>query len=352
MMSNERDILKVENENKLKLGGQSCSKIHNRVGQKLTPEKSENRVYRLKEIIQENLIGCDLTICIFKAAVRSYRVESCLRPFPPCFTTGENEKDFKKLRIACNKIPPLQDFLKQPPNQCPDDVSNILTWLFTDSGLPVLKLCKIEDTPLMNEKHLYKAPPKYVFEVNFTPKVNQTWENRIKQREVFYAFHGSSTDNFYSILKFGLQQHFSTGKEVLFGNGIYLSTELSVCTNYAPFCSTWSKSILGNRHSIIAQCEIINDENEVKCKDEKNKKRAVNTNSLGEIPEKYYVVTNSELVKVKYLLVYTYKSTPFMKPFIKKNFFWIALIFYCIMLGLVGFFNSPYWRKFVRSIGF
>jgi len=257
------------------------------------------------------------------------------------------------LKNACDKIPPLPDFLQLPAKNVSTDVLDLLTWLFMESGMPLLKVHSLENLPLsvVNEKASINALPQYVFEVSYHPKYEEVWKKRIGSRNIFYAFHGSSVTNFYSILKFGLQQHFGTGKEVIFGNGIYLSNEISVCTNYSPFGETWKDSILGSKHSIIAVCEVINDEEEVKCKDEKNKKRAINTNSYGEIPEKYFVVTNSELVKLKYLLVYRYNA-PSFRSFIKKNVLWIIITLYLFMLILIGFFNGPScsWRKFVRYL--
>ncbi|KAL1493404.1 hypothetical protein ABEB36_011465 [Hypothenemus hampei] len=129
--------------------------------------------------------------------------------------------------------------------------------------------------------------------------------------------------------------------EVLFGNGIYLSSEISISAHYAPFGETWQNSIFGSHHSIIAVCEVVNDTQDVKCKDDENKQRAINKNSLGKIPEKYFVVTNSELVKVKYLLVYRYKGPSVLKSFLKQNFLWILLILYVFMLLLIRFFNGP-----------
>lgn len=84
--------------------------------------------------------------------------------------------------------------------------------------------------------------------------------------------------------------------------------------------------------------------------DENNKKRAINQNSYGEIPEKYFVVTNNELVKVKYLLVYRHRSPSIVKSFLKKNFVWIIIILYLVMLVLIGFLNGPSGRNFVRYL--
>jgi len=340
---------RVEHEHVEEPCSSSSNESRSRHGKQSTQE-SVSTIENIGEIIKLNLHGSDLIVCSFVAALKSYRIDCCLRPFPQYFLNANSEKDFSSLRNACDKIPPLQDLLSVPSKSISDDVRNLLKWLFIDSGFPVLKPFPVNKLPLsvVNEKTSINALPQYVFEVTYNKKIETMWKNRIGNRTIFYAFHGSFVENFFSICKFGLQQHFNRGKEVIFGNGIYLSNEISVCTMYAPFGETWKKSVLGNKQSIIAICEVINDETEVKCKDEKNKKREINENSYGAIPEKYFVVTNSELVKVKYLLVYRHKAPSVVTSFIKKHFLWIAIILYFALLVFIGILNGPYWRKFTK----
>jgi poly[ADP-ribose] polymerase 16 len=176
------------------------------------------------------------------------------------------------------------------------------------------------------------------------------WHKRQDGRDIIFAYHGSAVDNFYSILKVGLQQHFSIEKEVLFGNGIYLSNELSLSAHYAPFGQTWANSALGSKHSVIAVCEIINDVQKVKCKDAKNKRRSINEDSFGEIPEKYFVVTDSDMVRVKYLMIYKQKGFISVKSFIAKHLFLCLILLYCIFIICIGIFsNSAAYIKFLRK---
>ena len=53
-------------------------------------------------------------------------------------------------------------------------------------------------------------------------------------------------------------------KNALFGEGTYLSSELSVSMPYAPAGSAWDHSKIGDRLSCIAVCEMIDDAS-VKC---------------------------------------------------------------------------------------
>lgn len=125
-----------------------------------------------------------------------------------------------------------------------------------------------------------------MFEVVYPQKAEEAWTKRRERKKTLLAYHGSQIDNFYSILKVGLQHNFSTAKvgkqtcmvwygwsnwnlsrqELLYGKGIYLTTELSLSMTYAPFGHSWKHSILGNKHSIIAVCEVIDDIEKVKRK--------------------------------------------------------------------------------------
>ena len=73
----------------------------------------------------------------------------------------------------------------------------------------------------------------------------------------------------------------------------------------------WDHSELGEQVSCVAFCELI-DHPDVKCQveDDTSKERAKAKNSeSGDVPERYFVVTNSELVRVKYILLFSSKKT-------------------------------------------
>ena len=73
---------------------------------------------------------------------------------------------------------------------------------------------------------------------------------------------------------------------------------------------TWQHSSLGQQISCVAVCEVL-DHPGVKCAVESvndaNRSRAENSEA-GEVPKKYFVVTSSDLVRVKYLFVFTDKE--------------------------------------------
>ncbi|KXJ21371.1 Mono [ADP-ribose] polymerase PARP16 [Exaiptasia diaphana] len=105
---------------------------------------------------------------------------------------------------------------------------------------------------------------------------------------------------------------------ILEGQGTYLSSDLNVSMQYSKYNKIWTNSTLGSKMSCVAVCEVL-DHPDVKCTQNKNARngdtnlsgraRAKNSEG-GDVPERYYVVTNNELLRVKYLLVYVEKHRP------------------------------------------
>ena len=92
----------------------------------------------------------------------------------------------------------------------------------------------------------------------------------------------------------------------LFGEGTYLSSDLNVSILYSKFGEGWKHSLLGEKLSCIAVCEIIDHpdvKRSVEGPGQRARSRAENSEG-GDVPEKYFVVTNNQLVRVKYIMVY------------------------------------------------
>ena len=79
----------------------------------------------------------------------------------------------------------------------------------------------------------------------------------------FFAFHGSSFDNWHSILRTGLRNFSNTAHMVngaAYGSGVYFSPMLSVASRYSPPTDKiWGLSeLLSKQDKCLAICEIIN----------------------------------------------------------------------------------------------
>jgi len=174
-----------------------------------------------------------------------------------------------------------------------------------------------------------------------------------------FAYHGTRLDNLHSILYNGFLGHYN--KLSLFGTGSYFSFEPSVSLHYSPFTAVWPNSLLGKRLSCLLLCEIIDHPDYVKLAVEKGdgeqSRRAVSDTQAGEIPDKYVVVTNNEHVRVKYIFVYSQpnepprsKQTSKFRTFISTNRYYFGLLFYFILLLLIGLFNSNMFTFYFRIL--
>lgn len=271
----------------------------------------DKKTVTLRNILERDPKGADLKWSLFVAACRSYRYDSCLKPFPPQFVNN-GLKDIEYLLEVIDKTPTLMQLVQQLYD--PDvyqkiaPVIDLLHWLLVElKDIQIKSVPKSEFGAIMGHVHCETAAPapNLIFQLVGNPSgTNEMrWQEVSGGHKTLYAFHGSRLDNFHSILHYGLQKHLN--KNSLFGHGIYLSSELSVSLPYSPMGYGWRWSTVGREMSCVALCEVV-DHPDVKCQDKESaKSRSIAMDSIGgEVPDKYYVVLNSDLVKVRYLLVY------------------------------------------------
>lgn len=208
--------------------------------------------------------------------------------------------------------------------------------------------------------------PSHVFKINY--RASSAAEKRFNQLRVGnktkFAFHGTKFYCAYSILNYGLQQHLN--KTGLFGEGLYFAFELQVSLLFSQSVTSWPKSKLGDLVSCVAICEYIDDTNYTKIRKENAKN--------SDIPHSYLLITNNEIVRVRYLLIYgtnkpkTIKSSPSSTGLItldqpvdtslKQSFFsWCRrnpLIFsgflYALLLVLVGLSSHRSFEHYKKVI--
>ncbi|KAH0620087.1 hypothetical protein JD844_014675 [Phrynosoma platyrhinos] len=265
---------------------------------------------RVREAIQKDLLAADLKCSFFVSALQSYKRDSVLRPFPGLYATEET-KDFEALYKKIQEL----------------------------TGAPSVPV----------------AVPDFLFEITYSSQMNAKFEETKMGRDLIYAFHGSRLENFHSIVHNGTA--FCFFQTSLFGEGTYLTSDLSLALLYSPHGLGWQQSIMGPVLSCVAVCEII-DHPDVKCqvqkKDSKeiDKKRArVRNSEGGDVPQKYFVVTNNQLIRVKYLLVYSQKQyrRPSSQSWVSTHRFAVMMSLYLLLLIIIGASNSPaflyYWNR-------
>lgn len=338
--------------------------------QGVTEEATELAEY-IKERIWQDPLAADLQWSLFIAALNSYRFDSVLRPFPPMFIGEDEEKDLKSLHALVDDVPSLSRLSRECYKQ-PTKLLELMKWVLDARAFSLTSLNKNKLQEIRRlTGHTVKVPdPQYIFEVTPSALADEKFKHLQKDRDLLYAYHGSRLDNFYSILHNGLASHMN--KTSVFGEGTYLSSELSVSMIYSPDGAGWDHSELGNRVSCVAVCEMIDDP-AVKCQDKPyaedmkhvpsgtpvRSRAHAGPSEGGDVPEKYYVVQNNEVIRVKYLLVYAKKTTSHGSQRIRgqswfiKHKFSLMMIAYFVILCAIGLMNSQtfqtIWRRMWRS---
>eukprot|EP00094_Tigriopus_californicus_P009580 TCALIF_09236-PA protein Name:"Similar to Parp16 Mono [ADP-ribose] polymerase PARP16 (Rattus norvegicus)" AED:0.08 eAED:0.08 QI:397/0.71/0.87/1/0.85/0.75/8/119/325 len=284
---------------------------------------------------QDDLWACDLQLSLFISAAAHYRHDSVLRPYPAHYCRPhEKSKDIKALILLEN---PLDLRLQLVPKSEYDD---ILAW----PGLNE----KTKTTGLQPKK----APkPTHIFQVKNSKSVR--W-SRTSDTKTMFAFHGSKVENFHSILSHGLQQHLT--KNALFGQGIYLSTDLSMCMNYSQIGQGWSQSSICQQFSCVLMCEV-QDHPEVKIHTKDPSRGQLKDSQAGKVPEKYLIVRNNEVIQNRYLLVYadppqrTRSLQRMDMSWIRNNWILILVLCYGVLLLAIAVKNSNSFRRWLRING-
>ncbi|XP_023939523.1 protein mono-ADP-ribosyltransferase PARP16 [Bicyclus anynana] len=345
----------------------------------------EKKAVHLRLTLEKDFKAADFKWSLFVAAAFSFRYESCLKPFPPVFLKN-GIKDMDELLSVITDVPALDLVLQQLDNL--DNLANIsdildlLFYVLVRLKEPSLKSVPQEahDAVLINAHSLLAATkPHYIFQVVSSCKSSAElkWKELAKNHRVFYAYHGNRLENFYSILHFGLQQHLH--KTNVAGNGINLSPELSLSLPYSHGGFGWGASCIGGHLSCVAMCEVIDALEGInyQIKPVTNEGDAVydedkSTNAESDTRTPQFVVTNCDLIRARYLLVYAKQPTSMRFPTTISNRDgkdidsgglrqWFAhhklfsiLLGYGLMLATIGFANNQpmhyYYKILLKKI--
>uniref|UniRef100_A0A1A8EVY4 Poly [ADP-ribose] polymerase n=1 Tax=Nothobranchius korthausae TaxID=1143690 RepID=A0A1A8EVY4_9TELE len=307
-------------------------------------------------------VAADFRCSLFVAAAQSYKRDSLLRPFPPRYISLKIQKDFEDLLADVDSLPGVRDLVRLQPGEGDHHLA-LVHWILSSKSLAVNTLERDEYAKLCNlmENDCTSAPaPNFLFELEYSDHLNTRFEKTREGREVFYAFHGSRLENFHSIIHNGLQCHLN--KNSVFGEGTYLTSDLSMALLYSPHGSSWRESILGPLLSCVALCEVI-DHPDVKCQVKKkdsdsiDRRRSRARNSEGgDVPQKYFIVTNNQLLRVKYLLVYSQgkhlSRNSRSRSWLLRHHFAIMMSLYLLLLIFIGAFNSTafisFWNRLFK----
>eukprot|EP00079_Xenopus_tropicalis_P011947 XP_002938403.2 PREDICTED: mono [ADP-ribose] polymerase PARP16 isoform X1 [Xenopus tropicalis] len=302
----------------------------------------------MEEIISRDLLSADLKCSLFVAALKSYKRDSVLRPFPALYTSDQY-KDFEALIADSSALPGLHEII-QDKNNRDQKLLNLLSWILSEKLFTIrsVQKDKYEEIQALPGSPSHALPtPDFLFEIEYCKKLSAKFQETRGNRDLIYAFHGSRLENFHSILHNGLHCHLN--KTSFFGEGTYLTSDLGLALLYSPHGQGWTRSILGPVLSCVAMCEMI-DHPDVKCQAKKkdsseiDRKRARAQNSEGgDVPQKYFVVTNNQLLRVKYLMVYSQEQPrrrSRQPTWFSKHRFAIMMTLYLFILILIGLSSS------------
>ncbi len=165
--------------------------------------------------------------------------------------------------------------------------------------------------------------PDHVYEIIYHNPMRTTPDDKI-----LTGYHGSSMENFYSILTNSLQNYSNTEQMKngnAFGEGIYSCEDLRVARDFSSGGVVgWKKSTtLGHELSCVVQCIIrSSDDDQVVCK-------------IGKEKNKYIVVKNSERIRIQYLLVYCQVSDAQTHEKREKSSSMVVLMYGFILLVVI-----------------
>jgi len=222
----------------------------------------------------------DLLVCFATIAAKSPRNQLIFDPYPTLFDPkdakkvilSEKSKDFNLVNNILSRFPSVEkmsqakDFsdMKAQMDKAHQYAYPLLQWIITSNRSHLVKMGNDKLIKSMVTPHQYlllSAPPE---------KEARFREYKQQHKSVF-AFHGSSIENWHSILRTGLKNASGTKLQVngaAYGSGIYLSphaaTSFGYCRmyNYNATADQQSKSH-GNRFldstniNCICICEVI-----------------------------------------------------------------------------------------------
>lgn len=297
-----------------------------RTAARLPYTETADKLNLVLRAIHEDILGCECLLSILSGAIMSYRIDSVLRPYPPMFMKMDGEKDIDKLRETLNRTPRLRDMGRTSVDS---DVIDLLHWCF----------CSLPFKVISRDKSLMPGAD-YLLEFVPSEQQERLFEKArlaASQSPLISAYHGTKIENVFSILNCGLLTYMN--KVGIFGSGTYLTTEQRVAQMFTNRGPVWPRSSLGSHLRCVVVCDTIADHPDVRWTENNNKQNKHN------VPDKYILVKNNSVLKVRYLMLYATKAprqqgTPAtLSPsrsrlwsFARNNISFLALMMYGFVL--------------------
>jgi len=351
----------ITNEERKRWVREVTHRVTKTVRKKERREKREVTRTEIESRIQESLTGemeaCDLLMSLFCSALFSFRRSSICDPFPDEFDGPERNYDDAELYV--NGFPEIQKLAKQVNtlSNLPLPALKLLNWVvnpFPEDGFRLKNISLDRFQKMVSFKpsgQSHNSAPTQIFEVvhdTSVPKYNKFLERKAKYG-VIIGYHGSTFENFHSILRNGLDATFSKQTSI-YGEGIYLSEDRDVAYNFLKCGRNYaSSSIFGERVGCLACCEILRHP-KVRRAIDQTSQPGILVDGESHLPKGYIVVTDNDHVLVKHILVYSdYVST---KPGRHKKLnlcFLIIILYTFILIGIWMWRSNMLYRVFSKQ---
>jgi len=345
----------------------------------------------VRDMIGRDVPAADILFSVFYSAVRSYRRDTLVRPFPDHFkvegsTEGgaaEDPHNFERLMEAAEALPPMASLMAPTDGAhttvLDGDALVTVGWLISRCPLRLNTLSPAMYEPIQAKSGAatYKLPPDHIFGVEHrepSPR-SRRFDELAKDHGVITCYHGTALENFHSILMNGFLSHFN--KAALYGEGTYFSTDLSVCMGFIAAGQAWGKSAIGSKLSCVAVCDVVKHPS-VTLPGGVVRRDLDRASSVGgdRAPDTYVVVPNNDHIRIRYLFVYAEQTAApatavaagaagtaadegeggprsarrccsGLRATVARNRFAVSLMCYALMLVVISLWNSRSFRRWV-----
>lgn len=250
----------------------------------------------LLEDIRRDTITFDLLVNLTYATTTSNRADKIMNPFPERFNDYPDKYNYiKKLILAVGSLQELcdtqfksltdfRDYLNILANQ--GDIYYLLQWIYYSNRT---HLTYQKEKIILDNINKKLPPYKHCFQIlSNTPEKEAQFQELSLKHENHFGFHGSSLENWHSILRLSLKNYSNTDKMTCgaaFGPGIYLADDYNISLSYTKSGVITENSILPKQISLMLLCQIVND------------------GSSDYTKPSHYVIKEEKLVSMKYLFI-------------------------------------------------
>ncbi|XP_060598202.1 protein mono-ADP-ribosyltransferase PARP6-like, partial [Ruditapes philippinarum] len=228
----------------------------------------------------EDIEVVDLLISLTRAAALSNCNHIIFDPFPTVIDPDNtrnllftpNNRDYDLVKKVLQEMPSMSDMacmtssLKQKLDQSNRSVYPVIQWIITSNRSHIVKLSPERRLEFMHTPHQFLL-------LSSPPAKEAAFQEAKKKHGSTFAFHGSSIENWHSIIRQGLMNASGTKLQVngaAYGEGIYLSPHISTSMDYSRMGygshsvnknkskpDTKTRFLTSSNITCIAICEVI-----------------------------------------------------------------------------------------------